>query len=271
MYTDGSILGTNTASDPIRVAVPHVNADWNINTIDNPAFIKNKPTILDIEAVQDIVGRMVTGNTETNIAVTYDDPTAKLNFSVNLPAGNSQNVGETNEIIRRLLINVSGAGFNSLNLTSNGQALSNGRILTDGEYTLVTVGEFDPIFIEDENFIALPGTSVGSELNSNNSIAFTVYKFGEPKHGIRLGRRGSDNRLLISKTTSDTLLATITTRQVSAPSTGKTEEEIQDIVGAMFTGNTDLRVTSTYDDASGKINITASVPVSYTHLRAPRD
>lgn len=37
------------------------------------------------EQVQDIVGGMVSGNTETGITVTYDDSTGKLNF--NVPSG----------------------------------------------------------------------------------------------------------------------------------------------------------------------------------------
>lgn len=37
---------------------------------------------VDTEAVQDIIGAMVSGNTETGIAVTYDDATGKLNFVV---------------------------------------------------------------------------------------------------------------------------------------------------------------------------------------------
>jgi hypothetical protein len=36
----------------------------------------------ETETIQDIVGAMVSGNTETNITVTYDDATGKLNFSV---------------------------------------------------------------------------------------------------------------------------------------------------------------------------------------------
>lgn len=39
------------------------------------------------EDVQDIVGAMVSGNTESGIAVTYDDPNGKLNFNVD-PKGN---------------------------------------------------------------------------------------------------------------------------------------------------------------------------------------
>jgi len=36
---------------------------------------------LNTESIQDIIGNMVTGNTETNIAVTYDDAGGKLNFA----------------------------------------------------------------------------------------------------------------------------------------------------------------------------------------------
>lgn len=40
------------------------------------------PSGLTQEQIEDIVGAMVTGNTETNITVTYDDAAAKLNFVV---------------------------------------------------------------------------------------------------------------------------------------------------------------------------------------------
>ena len=45
------------------------------------SFIKNKPTLLTTEAIQNIVGAMVNGGTEINIAVTYDDDNGKLNFT----------------------------------------------------------------------------------------------------------------------------------------------------------------------------------------------
>ena len=43
-------------------------------------------TQLSDEQVQDIIGLMVTDNTETNIVVTYDDTGGKLNFEVDLSA-----------------------------------------------------------------------------------------------------------------------------------------------------------------------------------------
>ena len=43
--------------------------------------VTDTDTVLTTEQVQDIVGGMVSGNTETNIAVTYDDAGGKLNFA----------------------------------------------------------------------------------------------------------------------------------------------------------------------------------------------
>jgi len=63
-----------------------------INTYDGKLFIKRSSddTVVDIntdtqlsdEQVQDIVGDMVSGNTETNINTTYDDTNGKLDFAI---------------------------------------------------------------------------------------------------------------------------------------------------------------------------------------------
>lgn len=58
----------------------NVQSDWN--AVSGDALILNKPTIPDQEAIEDIVGTMVTGNTQTGITVTYDDATGKINFVV---------------------------------------------------------------------------------------------------------------------------------------------------------------------------------------------
>jgi hypothetical protein len=70
-YNVGAIW-VNTSTDDIYVCVDNTssNAIWT-NLSSN-----------DEEDIQDIVGAMVSGNNETNITVTYDDPNGKLNFSV---------------------------------------------------------------------------------------------------------------------------------------------------------------------------------------------
>ena len=56
-------------------------------------------TQLTKEQVEDFVGGMVTGNTETNISVTYNDTTGKLNFvSVNTQLSNAQVTAITNPL-----------------------------------------------------------------------------------------------------------------------------------------------------------------------------
>jgi len=56
------------------------------------------------EYVADIVGTMVTGNTETRIAVTYDDADNTLDFVVNLTLGELSNVGDGDPSVDDLLL-----------------------------------------------------------------------------------------------------------------------------------------------------------------------
>lgn len=57
------------------------NISLNNANITNGAGYVTQNTQLSNEQVQDIVGAMVSGNTETNIAVTYNDASGKLNFA----------------------------------------------------------------------------------------------------------------------------------------------------------------------------------------------
>jgi len=54
---------------------------------------------------------------------------------------------------------------------------------------------------------------------------------------------------------SDTHLATQQSIKAYVDSSIKTQEEIEDFAGGMFSGNTETLISATYDDASGKINL----------------
>jgi hypothetical protein len=79
-----------TDSDHSKLDGIDANADVTINSIsagsnisiDSNGVIAATNTQLTNEAVQDIVGAMVTSNTETGIAVTYDDSDGTLDFVV---------------------------------------------------------------------------------------------------------------------------------------------------------------------------------------------
>ena len=68
--TSGPAVGTLTAGSNVTIT----NADGGITIAADSK--------LTTEEVQDIVGAMVTGNTETDIAVTYDDSDGTLDFAV---------------------------------------------------------------------------------------------------------------------------------------------------------------------------------------------
>ena len=65
------------------ITLKTTQSDYTETDTGSISFINHKPTLLTTEAVQDIVGGMVTGNTESNISVTYEDGgdgAGKLNF-----------------------------------------------------------------------------------------------------------------------------------------------------------------------------------------------
>ena len=105
---DATLTGNGTSGSPLGVANPFTDADEtkldgiaaNAQVNRTPAQIadaleglsgnarllysalRGTPSIPSTEGIQDIVGAMVSGNTETGISVTYDDANGKLNFAV---------------------------------------------------------------------------------------------------------------------------------------------------------------------------------------------
>ena len=79
----------------------------------------NTNTQLSTEQVQDIVGDMVSSNTETNIAVTYDDSNGKLNFAATDTNTNTQLATAA------ALIDVSDGSFNTTAAFTHGLSSKN--------------------------------------------------------------------------------------------------------------------------------------------------
>lgn len=81
--TNGQLLkSTLTGTDWVDVADLAVETLTGGTGIDADASQGDVTITLNTEDVQDLVGAMVSGNTETNITVTYDDTNGKLNFEV---------------------------------------------------------------------------------------------------------------------------------------------------------------------------------------------
>ncbi len=95
LFSTGGTLNF-IGTDPIDTAVTNDTVTISIkdasNTTKGAASFNNidfsvtaGAVSINSEAIQDIVGTMVSTNTETGIAVTYDDTSGKLDFAVNNP------------------------------------------------------------------------------------------------------------------------------------------------------------------------------------------
>jgi hypothetical protein len=144
-------------------------------------------TQLTTEQVQDIVGAMLTGNTETRISVTYDDTDGTIDFAVD-------------------------------DMTANDNTTFSVSCV-DGDNS-------------DEEKIRLTG--------SDGSTDDVVLEAGT---GLSISR--SSDKITFTNTVSDT-------------NTQLSTEEVQDIVGGMFTGNTETGISATYEDSDGTIDLVVS-------------
>jgi hypothetical protein len=84
---NGSPILTEAATEFLQDTIGAMvsgNTEGNITVEydDTSGKLNFSVPTLDTEAVQDIIGQMVSSNTETGITVEYDDATGKLNFSV---------------------------------------------------------------------------------------------------------------------------------------------------------------------------------------------
>jgi hypothetical protein len=183
------------------------------------------------EEIEDIVGGMVSTNTETGIDVTYDDPTGKLNFALQ------------DEYIQ----DVAGA------LLADGTGTHTGISLTYQDAT----GDMDIVvsteFIEDtvgamvsgntETGIDVTYDDAGSKLNfaiQDEYIQDTVGAFLADGTGTYTG---------ISFTYQDS---------TNDMDIAVSSEYIADTVGAMVTGNTETGITVTYQDSDNTIDFEVS-------------
>jgi hypothetical protein len=81
-HTIANVTGLQTALDAGFVSASASNDTITFTTAGGTtSSVSISDAVLSTEQVQDIIGGMVSGNSETNIAVTYNDSTGKLNFS----------------------------------------------------------------------------------------------------------------------------------------------------------------------------------------------
>jgi hypothetical protein len=244
---DGKIYFTDFEGD--RIAIEDVDAtDQAIISItasnDTLTYTRNDGTtgfttiagLLGQEEVEDFIGAMVTGNTETGITVTYDDSGGKLDFEVTGSTG-VDSLSLLGDVVLTspadsslLLYNVitgtwTDIAYSDL-LTASGSD-------TDELQTLTYDSGTGQLTISDGNSVTITGSTDSQTLGFNNA----------------------DNTLTISGGNT-----------VTIPDDQLSNEDVEDIVGLMFTGNTETNITTSYDDANDKITLSVSAAAGVDSL-----
>jgi len=185
------------------------NISLNNNAITNGAGYIT--ATLTNEQVQDIVGGMVSGNTETGITVTYQDGDGTLDFVVG-----------------------------TLNQDTTGNAAT--------ATALETARNIGGVSFDGTGNINLPGVNTSGNQNTSGNAA-TATKLATARTIAGVSFDGSANISLNNNAITNGagyITATLT------------NEQVQDIVGAMVSGNTESGISVTYQDSDGTLDFSVT-------------
>ena len=117
----------------------------------------------------------------------------------------------------------------------------------------------------DDCYIIVMGTSIGVSVPADASV--TMPKLAQSaidrlsSVGISSGGTTIGTGVTFINFVQSGLTATVASGIATVSLGGKTNEEIQDIVGAMFSGNTETNITATYEDSDGTIDLVVSTEI----------
>jgi len=197
-------------------------------------------TQLTTEQVEDIVGGMVAGNTETGITVTYEDGDGTLDFVVGtLNQDTTGNAATATALETARTINgTSFDGTANITITAAGSTLSDTVTVAKGGTGATSLT--DGGILLGSGTDAITATAVlanGELLIGDNSTDPTVATLTAGSNVTITNGAGS---ITIASTDTNTQLTT---------------EQVQDIAGGMFSSNTETLITATYQDADGTVDL----------------
>jgi len=215
-----------TISGELDAATLDISGDADIDgTLEADAITIAGVTLA--ETISDTVGAMVGSNTETGISVTYDDSDNTLDFVI----------GADSIVSSMLDTNIDIAG--TLDVTGVLTADTNATIAG----TLGVAGGSTNGVAISQGAIAIKNGGAQSYIDFYCESSNAHYaRLQAPAHGSFSG--------------NTTLTLPATTGTVALTSDIHTTEELQDIIGAMFSSNTESGITVTYQDADGTIDLT---------------
>jgi len=231
------------------------NISLNNNAITNGAGYIT--ATLTNEQVQDIVGGMVTGNTETGITVTYQDGDGTLDFVVGTlnqdTTGSSASCTGNSATATKLATarTIAGVSFDgSANISLNNNAITNGAGYITATLTNEQVQDIVGAMVSGNSESGISVTYQDSDGTLDFSVTSqTDNNFTDADHskldGIAAGATNVTNNNQLTNG-AGYITATLT------------NEQVQDIVGGMVSGNSESGITVTYQDSDGTLDFSVT-------------
>ena len=205
---------------------------------------------------------MISSNTESGIAVTYDDTNGKLDFVVGTL--NQDTTGSAATLTTaRTIGGVSFDGSANINLpgvnTSGNQDTSGNAATATALETARTIHGVSFDGTANIDLSEVIQDTVGTMFSSNTETGITVtYQDADGTIDLVVGTLNQDTTG--NAATATALETARTIHGVSFDGTGNIDltEVIQDTVGAMFSSNTETDIAVTYQDGDGTIDLVVS-------------
>ena len=207
------------------------------------------------EEVEDVVGAMFSGNTETRITVEYAD--------------NGNSPGKINLVVDDMNDSGSDTTYELEGGGTNGASFGTGT----GTVNLKTGGSIqDTVTITAGSGVKIDNTGTGgftisADTGSGGGDGNTTYAIScddgdvstEEKIVLTGSNPSSTDEIVLAVAGTGLSIARsgdkITITGSGGGGSGPTTEEIQDIVGAMFSNNTETRISVDYQDGDGTIDL----------------
>ena len=234
--------GVLTVAGELDAASLDISGDADIDgTLEADAITIDGVTLS--ETIADTVGAMVGSNTESGITVAYQDGDNTLDFTVGTLNQDTTGTAATVTTAAQPAITSLGT-LTTLtvdNVIVNGTTIGHTGdtdLLTLASGILTVAGEVQATTLD------IGGTNItatAAELNIIDGDTSAVSTTLVDADRVIVNDNGTMKQVAMS--------------DVKTYNPGKTTEEIQDTVGAMFTGNTETNVTVTYQDGDGTIDV----------------
>ena len=206
-------------------------------------------------------------NGQTDVAAASQGDTVEFEGTGGMTITTSGQVVTFNSANDNDIDYISGASFSSGTLTLTGQGNAGASVSLDGRY-LQSFTETDPVFVAHvANGITATQISNWDEAYGWGDHDAVGYLTAVPAAGIGAGTHGdAADGTKIDTITVDAQgrVTAVSTGPVVDNNTQRTDEEIEDVVGAMFSGNAEAGITVTYQDSTADIDL-QTTHHTYTH------